>query len=172
MDRNEILKVTGHREHIINKSWGVYDAYKWIRKNKWFDIGRPLKEDEFYKIIRGINIKLAEMLSLGADIKLPYKMGILEIRKYNTYVRFINGELCTNRRINWDETLKLWCEDEEAYKNRTLIKAEDKEIFAINYNKVRAEYTNKSFYQFRPTRELTKALRLNVKKGIIEAFNK
>ena len=39
---------------------------------------------------------------------------------------------------------------------------EDKEIFAINYNKVRAEYTNKSFYQFRPTRELTKALRINV----------
>ena len=64
MNRNEILKVTGHREHIINKSWGVYDAYKWIRKNKWFDIGRPLKEDEFYKIIRGINIKLAERLSL------------------------------------------------------------------------------------------------------------
>ena len=122
MNRNEILKVTGHREHIINKSWGVYDAYKWIRKNKWFDIGRPLKEDEFYKIIRGINIKLAEMLSLGADIKLPYKMGILEIRKYNTYVRFINGELCTNRRINWDETLKLWCEDEEALKNKTLVK--------------------------------------------------
>ena len=51
MNRNEILKVTGHREHIINKSWGVYDAYKWIRKNKWFDIGRPLKEDEFYNDI-------------------------------------------------------------------------------------------------------------------------
>ena len=31
------------------------DAYKWIRKNKWLDIGSPVSEHDFYKIIRGIN---------------------------------------------------------------------------------------------------------------------
>jgi hypothetical protein len=43
------------RYYKVNNSLGVYDAYKWIRKNKWFNIGRPLKEHEFYSIIRKVN---------------------------------------------------------------------------------------------------------------------
>ena len=47
------------RNYKITNSIGVYDLYKLIRKNHWYDIGRPLKEHEFYAIIRKVNSLLA-----------------------------------------------------------------------------------------------------------------
>ena len=35
--RKNILKVNSGRKHKINNSLGVYDCYKWLRKNKWLD---------------------------------------------------------------------------------------------------------------------------------------
>ena len=37
--RRKVLKVDGPRKHKVRNSWGIYDAYKYTRKNKWFDIG-------------------------------------------------------------------------------------------------------------------------------------
>ena len=36
--RREVLKINKSRVNRIKNSNGVYDAYKWIRKNKWLDI--------------------------------------------------------------------------------------------------------------------------------------
>lgn len=84
--RRRILKVNGPRKHKINNSLGVYHMYKFIRKNKWFDIGGPISEHDFYSIIRTINNYLAELLSRGHDINLPCQMGRLEIRKYDAKI--------------------------------------------------------------------------------------
>lgn len=170
MDRRDILKLNKSRVHKVNKSLGVYDCYKWLRKRKWVDIGQRLTEHEFYNIIRKVNNLLALELSLGKDIKLPHRMGIIELRKTNTYIKFKEGKLCTNLPIDWDRTLKLWCEDEEAYKARTLIKMEEKELFKIYYNKAKAAYNNKAFYQFNFNRDLKKAIKENIKMGNIDAF--
>ena len=100
MDREEFIKevrrLNDTRVHKVSGSIGVYDAYKWIRKNHWLDIERPLKEGEFYSIIRHINDYLAEELSKGTEIKLPHKMGTLEIRKRPTRVSIVNNKLVTN----------------------------------------------------------------------------
>lgn len=170
MTREELLKLNEPRVHKVNKSLGVYDIYKFLRKRKWIDIGQRLTEHEFYSIIRKINNELAYSLSIGNDIKLPHRMGKIELRKYNAKFSFDDGKIKTNLPIDWDKTLKLWCEDEEAYKSRTLIKMEEKEIFKIYYNKYKADYTNKSFYQFNANRELKKALKKNIKEGRIDAF--
>lgn len=53
--RRKVLKVDGPRKHKINNSIGVYDLYKHIRKNKWFNIGKPVSEHDFYSIIRTVN---------------------------------------------------------------------------------------------------------------------
>jgi hypothetical protein len=42
--RKRVLKVSGPRKHKVNNSFGVYDCYKAIRKNKWFNIGKPIPE--------------------------------------------------------------------------------------------------------------------------------
>lgn len=170
MTREELLKVNEPRVHKITKSLGVYDAYKWIRKRKWEDVGRRLTEHEFYSIIRKVNDLLAINLINGEDIKLPHRMGTLELRKKSSRVYLKNGKLCTNLPIDWDKTLKLWCEDEDAYTNRVLIRMEENEIFKVYYNKNKAEYNNKSFYQFKINRELKKALKRNIKKNRVDAF--
>lgn len=169
--RKRILKVDKPRLHKIRNSLGIYDAYKYIRKNKWFNIGRPLTEHEFYSIIRRVNNLLADNLLKGYDIVLPNRMGTLELRKYGADIKFINGKVKTNLPIDWDRTLKLWSEDEKAYKERTLVKMEEKEIFKVFYNRSKANYENKSFIQFKINRDLKKRLKQKIKNKQIDAFS-
>lgn len=168
--RRKILKVNGPREHKINNSIGVYDCYKTIRKNKWFDIGKPISEHDYYRIIRTVNNILADLLSKGHDVNLPCRMGRLELRKYEAKITLSNGKVITNLPIDWDRTLKLWSEDEEAYQKRTLIKMEEEEVFKVYYNRGKANYENKSFFAFDINRELKKKLKKNIKEGRIDAY--
>ena len=165
-----IRKVHDTREHKVTRSLGVYDAYKYIRKNKWFNIGRPVTEEEFYKIIRMVNQGLAEELVRGAEIHLPERMGDIEIRKKPSRLSIVDGKLVTNLPIDWDATLKLWYEDEESYRDKTIVRVENEEIFKVYYNKTTANYNNKSFYEFRPNRELKKELTKQAKAGRLEAY--
>lgn len=169
--RRRILKVDGPRKHKISNSIGVYQMYKFIRKNKWLDIGGPISEHDFYSIVRTVNNYLADLLSKGHDINLPCQMGRLEIRKYDAKITLQEGRIVTNLPIDWDRTLKLWSEDEEAYKEKTLIKMEEKEIFSIYYNRTKAKYENKSFFQFQPNRQLKQILKRNIKLGRIDSFS-
>lgn len=168
--RKKVLKLDKPRQHKVNNSLGVYDAYKWIRKNKWLDIGRHITEHEFYTIIRQVNNLLAENFLKGRDIVLPHRLGTIELRKYETKMSFNNGKLHTNLPIDWDRTLKLWAEDEEAYKEKMLVKVEEKEIFKVFYNKGKANYNNKSFYEFEVNRDLKRRLKQRIKDGLIDAF--
>lgn len=168
--RKNILKVTDSRKHKVRGSYGIYDSYKWIRKNKWLNIGQPLTEHQFYKIIRTINNYLGDSLIQGHDIHLPCSMGTLETRKYDVSFKFENGKVKTNLPIDWDKTLKLWAEDEEAFKEKTLVKMEEKEIFRVYYNRAKADYNNKSFYEFNINRDLKIRLKHKIKNGEFDAF--
>ena len=169
--RKKVLKVNKPRLHKVRNSNGIYDAYKWIRKNKWLNIGRPLTEHEFYTIIRQVNNELAYFLIRGDDINLPNRMGRLELRKYDAKIRVdSNNKVITNLPIDWDRTLKLWSEDEEAYKERILIKMEEKEIFKVFYNKKSANYENKSFMQFDVNRDIKRSLTQQIKNRAVDAF--
>ena len=66
----------------VSNSWGVYDSYKHIRKNGWYNIGRPVTEHEFYTIVRKMNDLLAENLFEHQCIVFPSRMGAVELRKH------------------------------------------------------------------------------------------
>lgn len=168
--KSKVQHLSESRKHKATNSIGVYSAYKWIRKNRWLNIGRCLTEHEFYSIIRKVNNYLADSFLQGNDIKLPHRMGRIELRKYDVRVSFDGEKVKTNLPIDWDKTLKLWYEDEEAYKEKTLVKVEEKEIFKVYYNKQLAKYNNQVFYEFKVNRELKKALKKNIKEGRIDAF--
>ena len=168
--RKVILKLNEPRVHKVKNSLGVYDAYKYIRKNKWLDLPRPITEHEFYSIVRQVNNLLAETILSGGDIVLPHRLGTIELRKYDTRISICNGKLVTNLPIDWDRTLKLWSEDEEAYKERTLVKMEEKELFKVFYNKKTANYNNKSFMQFEVNRDLKRRLKQKIKAKAVDAF--
>ena len=104
--KNFIKKVSQNRKHKITNSVGVYDIYKGIRKNHWYNIGRPLTEKEFYSIVRTVNTLIADELSKGNDITLPQRMGVLEIRKYSPKITIKNGKVNAPLPIDWDKTLK------------------------------------------------------------------
>ena len=168
---NSIKKVSESRTHKIKNSYGVYDGYKYYRKNKPKESKYVLSESQYFAIIRAVNKYFADSIILGNDVVLPCRFGRIELRKYTPKITLENGKIRTSLPIDWDRTLKLWYEDEESFKNKTLIKVEEKEVFKIHYNRVMAEYTNKSFYQFNFNRDLKKKLKVNIKNGSTDAFN-
>lgn len=170
--KSAIQGLQNARTHKITNSLGVYDAYKYIRKNKWFNINRPLTEHEFYQIIRRINNYLAEELVNGNDITFPNRMGKLELRKRNSLpVIDKNGSIKVTYAIDWDSTLKLWYNDEEAFNNKTLIRLPERSIFRVKYNKDSANYENKSFMEFQINRDIKTRLKQKIKNNEIDAFN-
>lgn len=166
-----IKKVNESRVHKITDCYGVYDVFKWVRKNKWLNIGRPLTEHEFYSIIRRVNNYMAEELIKGNDITLPCRMGKLEVRKFKASIKLVDGKIKTNLPINWDKTLELWYNDSEAFTNKTLIRIEANEIFKFYYNKSSANYANKSFYEFTINRDIKQSLKKQIRNGKLDAFN-
>lgn len=168
--RKKVLKVTESRHHKIQNSYGVYDAYKYYRKNKPKDSKYVLTESQYFSIVRKINNMLAEDIMSNKDIKLPARLGTLEIRKYSPNISWKDGKLKVGMPIDWDQTLKLWFEDDSAFKQKTLIRHNVKEVFKVHYNKADANYTNKSFYVFTINRDIKRKLKDRIKGKLIDAF--
>jgi hypothetical protein len=168
--RNKLLKTEVPRKAKVSNSWGVYDAYKAIRKHKWYDIGRPLKEKEFYSIIRGINDLLAEEIAEGKEVVFPGRMGKLELRKVERGVSIVGGKLKNTYHINWAKTIKLWFEDKEAMANKTLIRDETDYMYFVKYTKYDAAYENQCFYEFVLNRFVKIALKKNIQEGKIDTL--
>jgi hypothetical protein len=158
------------RDYKITNSIGVYDLYKKIRKNHWYDIGRPLKEHEFYTIIRSINKQLAENIANGETVVFPEQMGKLELRKYPRGVSFVDGKLKNTYPIDWKSTNQLWAENEEEQQKRTLLRYESPMVYSVRYCKEDATYENKTFYQFRLHQKVRKKLKENIVNGKTDAL--
>lgn len=152
-------------KNSVRNSFGVYDVYKLIRKNGWYNIGRPMKEHEFYTIIRSIHKLLAEEILRGNVAKFPAQMGSLELRKYPKGVSIVNGKLKNTYPIDWSSTLKLWAEDEEAKQKNILLRYESPMVYKVRYCKEGANYENKIFYRFRLMQSLKKRLKEDILTG-------
>lgn len=150
----------------VRNSIGVYDIYKMMRKKKWYDIGRSVKEEEYYKIIRGVNKYLADEIALGNEVIFPEKMGKLRLRKFwaGPYLKK-NGKVKVNYPIDWKSTKLLWLKDEEARKDKIVVRFENDYIYKVQYNKYFATYENKSFYKFDLNRFIAIALKENIING-------
>ena len=158
-------------EFKIRDCWGVYQAYKAIRKNGWYDIGRPLTEHEFYSIIRCMNALMADEIAMGQTVRFPHGMGKIELRKYHLGVSIDSeGKLRNTYPIDWRNTLLLWYEDDDAYRRKTLLRNESPWMYHIKYNKWNANYDNKMFYQFYPNTFVKRNLSKNIKQGKVDTI--
>ena len=167
--RKKVLKVNDTRIHKVHNSLGVYDGYKWLRKNKWLGMN-PISEHDYYSIIRNVNKLLVKNFLSTGTIKFPERMGEITLKKYPAKIVLENGKIKTNLPIDWDATLHLWAEDKNSYNNRTLIRSEEKELFKVFYIKNKAQYNNKSFYSFNLNRDIKIALKKQLKEGLLDAF--
>lgn len=158
----DIKNVTKPRNHTIKNSIGVEDfVYYYLKENK------KLSSSTIRSIIKSINCELAKELSEGKEIKFPKQMGSLEVRSNDTYVKFQDGKLKTNRMVDWNATLKLWYNDKEAKNKKQLVRLENKKIFSVFYNRGKAKYNNQIFYEFIPNRALKQKIKENIQSGII-----
>lgn len=171
--RKDILKVSQPRNHKARHSIGVYDAFKWVRKNGWFDIGRSLTEHDFYYIVRHINNYLADLIANGRDVMLPCRMGKLELRKNEVRKTLTKeGKVVVHAPVDWDKTLTLWAEDTEAMKSKTLVRVDNGPLYKVVYNKSNANYNNQSFFEFRLNRDIKKRLKQKIRFENLDAFNR
>lgn len=170
--KKRIKKVDEPRNHRAKNSYGIRDAFLYLQSHKWFNIGRALREPVFQKIIREVNNQLAFEVMKGHAVTFPESMGNLEIRKCERYVDIDGGKIKTNYMIDWDKTLQLWCEDEQARKNRTIVRdTSSRERYTILYNRRNATYNNKWYFQFRANRAMRRVLSWNIKMGQVDAYN-
>ena len=155
-----------HRIHKINNSLSQQYIYRWCKKNKLISISEAV----FSSIIKDYNSLLVANFLKGEDIKFPYDMGSLELRKSSTYVRIDNNKLSTNRPIDWLSTNRLWDSDPSSKEHKVLVRFEIPEIFKIYYNKRNAKFKNKIFYKFFASRQFKKLLSNSIKDNNIDAF--
>lgn len=156
----------------VTGSFGSYDVYKLMRKNHWYNIGRPVTEKEYYAIIRGVNDLLAEELKEGRTVRFPCKMGKLELRKFEVGAFIHDGKLKITYPPDWAGTLKLWYEDEEARKKKVILRQKNQYVYHIKYCAIGkdADYNNKYFYQFTLNTFIKRALSKNIKQGKIDTL--
>lgn len=166
----EIKKVNMERRHRVTNSYGSKDAFRFYRKIKPNDSKYVLTDCQYLQIIRTINNHLRDLLIQGEDVLLPEKMGRLELRKKAVYKKFKDGKLKTNSPIDWNATLKLWYESTVCKTKKQLVRQEIEELFNIYYNTNKANYNNKTFYEFFVNRNIKLGLKNNIKLNKIDAF--
>jgi hypothetical protein len=166
----KIKKVSSTRKYTVRNSYGIADYYKYYKNSEYYT-NTPLSLKEYSKILKAINNSLKESLLSCKDIVLPYYMGNIELRKFDTYVKLDNNKLRSNRGVDWSKTLKLWYNDNKAKINKTLVKNEAKVIYRIYYNKNKAKYINKMYYEFIPNRVMKIQLKERIDQGLIDAYN-
>lgn len=158
------------RVYTINNSYGVYDYWKFYIHN------RPkqrsyykMSSAQYYKLLRAVNEYLIEILLKNAQVVLPNKMGEIVVLKKTARVRLDEkGKIRTNRPINWDATIKLWFEDPEAEKNKTLVRWDNSDVINIRYKKATAVYNNSPFYNLQVTRVVKKLIASHLVEGTLE----
>lgn len=169
--RKRILKVNQSRKTSITNSYGVYDAYKYYRKNKPLDKKYIISESQYFSIIRKLNLILGQELLAQRDIIFPLGMGKIEVRKRFPEVKVDkDGKVKNSYPIDWDSTLRLWYEDKDAREERLLLKKKEKEVFIVRYNKSNAKYKNQSYFEFVVNRALKLNLRDKIREGTFDAY--
>ena len=173
MDVNEYMrfvrKLNDPRKTVISNSYGLNDAYRYFKKNKPKNLAHPISRADFGHAVRAVNLILRDMLLNSKDVIFPEGMGGLELRKVKARIQFQNNRLRTNLRVNWNETLKLWYEDEEARESKKLVRYEADELFRVFYNRRFICHKNSSYFRWLTNRDFKKLLKEKVKNKEVEA---
>lgn len=153
--RWKLLKIGEKKgNYSINNSYGAKDIYRWIKKNKFFDIGAEFTESEFRIIINEINNAVLETVLMGKKYNIPCNMGSFDIVEHKCENKIRDGKLVSNFAIDWDSTVKLWYEDIESKNNKVLIRHEYRYTYKFTYSRNRKKLTNLTFFNFTEARNV------------------
>lgn len=156
MLNNQIGRKKKGAIHKRVSDYNTYDFFSYYRKQ-----GGKLTRPQFNYVIDKMHSFYADEISKGIVVKLPCGMGRLIQEKLPTGIFFSDGKLFNNYPINWKETKKLWNEDEEAFKNKVLIKTPMDSKCEIRWDRKNRFFKNRTVYRFVPVRSLLAKAREN-----------
>lgn len=170
--KDKIKKVKGPRKAKITNSYGVQHAYRFYMKLIHAKKQKPLPSHDYYKIIRGVNKLLGEQLLTGEIIQLPYRMGELLIGKFEGGARIDKeGKLKVGYPINWEKTLDLWYEDEDAMRDKILVRYSDRQTaYKAFLSKRSAHFANQRYYNFNMVRPIMQQINIKQREGTMSGF--
>lgn len=108
-----------------NKSYGVREAYKNYQGVR--DSDKVVSEKDYYAIVRETTEELIQELLDNLYIRLPYRLGTLNIRKIVFTPRYENGKLKGLPYIDWRSTRR------GGYKE--IIRHNVKDLILVKYSK-------------------------------------
>ncbi len=169
--KNTIKKVKGPRKHKVQRAYGVQDAYRHYMKKCNAKKIKYLSSSDYYKIIRGVNKLFGQIIIDGEIVRLPCRMGEIFAGKYDATPRFnLEGELKFYYPIDWENTFKLWYEDEEAYENRTFVRFQSRENYKIFLSKRHASFQHQKYYKFNVNRLINQQIKYKLQEGTMSGF--
>ncbi len=165
-------RIVGAGINKIRNSYNIYNYYCNYKKV------RPKRDPHWYllwwqysEIIHAMHKLMREELFTTGSVDFPYKLGTLYlVKKTNILPRFKDGKLKVPYMVNWDKTLDLWYDDEEAREKKTIVYLELKNRHAILFRKKGGKYKNQRFYKFKTTRELGHDLFKRMKANTLDNF--
>lgn len=157
-------------EYKIRNCLGSRDAWRWVRKNKWKELGnKPFDKSLYSRIVDMVNTMLMEKLIEGHRIVLPCYMGSLSLVSVPTRLYYEEGRYRNTYGTDWKKTLQFWEEDSEARRKRVRIKKISDRKIIIRYSKKDSRYNNRRFYLFRANRSLVRQLGRALEEGRVNA---
>lgn len=145
------------RNHKIHSDYGANEYYTNYVKH-----GGKLTRSQFGKILKDLNLKIAEQILSGYSFKMPSRMGALTVTKKKEIIGIKDGNVFTNRPVDIKATMKLWDECPEAKAEKKLVRFINKHtngyIYKIAYNRFYATFKNKSAYSIQVNRWLKRGL--------------
>ena len=145
------------RTHKVHSHFGSDEYYRYYVKN-----GGILPRGLFGEILREMNLKIADKILDGYSFKMPARMGVLCVTKSKAFLNYEDGEVKTNRPIDFKSTLDLWEKNPEAKAQKKLVRFLNKHtndyIYRIYFNRFFATFKNKSVYSLQVNRWMKREL--------------
>ena len=132
----------------INNSLTLKALYRKRLRQILQDEGIFISESDIHRIVRERNKAITDRVLGGEDVRLPYQIGTLALRKKTMKPRFIGDKLVGLPPMNWKETRRLGVKVYSEYKT----------VFKILLIKKTSSYHVKNKWRFRFTTSVNKRI--------------
>lgn len=155
--------VHGPRYHRAANSYDTKDFYRNYIKGLDRQSDLFVTERKYGEIIKATNDIIQERLLDGCQVVFPYGLGSLQIESRENVANIVDGKIHTSYMIDWNETLKLWFENDECRQRKMLVRTDAPLRYVVKYRRPTVPMTNKQYLCFLPCRNLTGKINTKIK---------
>lgn len=151
-------------KHSLKITAGIRHSYKlFIERCPQYDVDKATYTNICYAINKKISEKIVKE---SMELKLPFRLGKLSIRKGKVNILIENGKLKKNKLIvDWGKTWEMWEQDYPDKTRKEIMGTPNKQVvynmnehtngfvFTWKWEKGFSRISNYSVYKFKPTKK-------------------